>query len=611
MVVPARSASSRSPKPARLTVASSSAAAGSPGSASRGPVAATSRLERDVAAHLGEEPGGDPGRLADDRLRDAPPQQSQDPPQPAVGRLEEAAEHDGRGGALGMAGRFAGLPGLVDPADRPVILGIAAVDPGQVVERGAPARILRQRPDAGLLEPAERLVERRAERPVDGHHLAGRLHLAAEGPVRAGELVEREARQLDDHVIERRLEGGDGRAGHHVRDLGQPSPDRDLRRDPGDRVARGLRGERRRARDTRVDLDHGVVGRVGRQRELDVAAALDAERPDDREGRAAQPLVDGVGQRLDRGDDDRVAGVDAERVDVLHRAHGDARVVGVAHHLVLDLLPADEAALDHDLADRAGAQAGADPLPVGRLRLDDPATRATERERRPDDGRQPDVREGGVGRGRARLRRGPLDDRAGRVRLADPVEQVAERLAVLGHPDRLERRAEEADRVALEHAGIGHRGRQVERGLPAEPGQQSLRLFAGDDRLDRLNRQRLEVDHVGDGRVGHDRGRVRVDQDRPDPLGPEGAAGLRPGVVELGGLADHDRPRAEDEDRRGLGPRRAHEAALTCDRSRPRPRTGRTRPGRRAAQARLPGGTGRSRSAARDGAGPRPSRRSG
>ena len=85
------------------------------------------------------------------------------------------------------------------------------------------------------------------------------------------------------------------------------------------------------------------------------------------ERRAPEPLVDRVGQRLDRRDDDRVAGVDAERVDVLHRAHGDARVVGVAHDLVLDLLPADEAALDHDLADRARPQPGPDALPVGLL----------------------------------------------------------------------------------------------------------------------------------------------------------------------------------------------------------------------------------------------------
>src|SRR4029078_13468425 len=98
-------------------------------------------------------------------------------------------------------------------------------------------------------------------------------------------------------------------------------------------------------------------------RELDVAAPLDAQGPDDRERRASQPLVDLVGQRLDPRPDDRVARVYAQRIDVLHRAHGDARVLGVAHDLVLDLLPADEAALDHDLLDPAGAEARADPPP--------------------------------------------------------------------------------------------------------------------------------------------------------------------------------------------------------------------------------------------------------
>ena len=61
------------------------------------------------------------------------------------------------------------------------------------------------------------------------------------------------------------------------------------------------------------------------------------------------------------------------------RADRDARVVGVAHDLVLDLLPADEVALDHDLADRAGAQAGPDALVVlllGRRRCRRPCRRA-------------------------------------------------------------------------------------------------------------------------------------------------------------------------------------------------------------------------------------------
>ena len=456
-----------------------------------------------------------------------------------------------------MAGRFARLARLVDPADRLVGFGVAGEHAGQVVERRAPGRVLGQRPHARLLEPAQRLVERRAERPVDGHHLAGRLHLAAERPVGARELVEREARQLHDHVVERGLEGGHGRARDDVRDVRQPPPDGDLRGDPGDRIAGRLRRERGAAADARVDLDDGVLGRVRRQRELDVAAALDAERPDDRERGAAEPLVDRVGQRLDRRDDDRVAGVDAERVDVLHRAHGDARVVGVAHDLVLDLLPADEALLDHDLADRARPQAGPDPLAIGRLGLDDAAAGATEREGGPDDGRQADRRERHVGGAVARRLGRALDDRARGVRLPDPVEQVAERLAILGHPDRLERRAQEPDGVSFEDAGVGHRRGQVERGLAAQPGQQAVRPLPGDDRLDRLDRQRLEIDHVGHRRVGHDRGRVRVDEDRPHALGAQRPAGLGAGVVELGRLADDHRAGPEDQDRSRADHRRA------------------------------------------------------
>ena len=202
-------------------------------------------LERHVAPHLAEEPGGDPGRLPDDRFRDAAAEQAEEPPQPRVRRLEEPPQDDGGGGALRVSGALAGLTRFVDPADRFVGLGVAAVDAGEVVEGGRPLGILGEWSDARLLQPAERLVQRRAEGPIDRHHLAGRLHLAAEAAVGSRELVEREARQLDDDVVEGGLERGDRRAGHDVRDLGQPPPHRDLRRDPGDRVARGLARERR------------------------------------------------------------------------------------------------------------------------------------------------------------------------------------------------------------------------------------------------------------------------------------------------------------------------------------------------------------------------------
>ena len=87
------------------------------------------------------------------------------------------------------------------------------------------------------------------------------------------------------------LERRDGGARDHVRDLRQSPARGDLRGHSGDRVARGLGREGRRARDPRVHLDDRVLGGVRRERELDVAAALHAQGADDRERSAPQPLM--------------------------------------------------------------------------------------------------------------------------------------------------------------------------------------------------------------------------------------------------------------------------------------------------------------------------------
>jgi hypothetical protein len=71
--------------------------------------------------------------------------------------------------------------------------------------------------------------------------------------------------------------------------------------------------------------------------------------------------------------------------------------------------------------------------------------------------------------------------------------------------------------------------------------------FLGDDLLDRLPGDRLDVGDVGHFRVGHDGGRVAVDQDDLVTLFAQGLAGLGAGVVELAGLADDDRASANDQ----------------------------------------------------------------
>ncbi len=335
---------------------------------------------------------------------------------------------------------------------------------GQHIERGSPGRILGQEASPRLFQAAQRLVERCAEGAVDGHDLAGGLHLRAERAVGAGELVEREARQLDDDVVEGRLERSDGRAGDRVGDLVQPPADGDLGRHAGDGVAGRLGGQRRRTAHPRVDLDDGVVRRIGRERELDVAAALHAERPDDVEGRCAQALVNGIRQRLDGGHDDRIAGVDTQRIDVLHGADRDARVRRVSHDLVLDLLPARQVALDHDLPDGAQAKARAHAL-VERLTAGHDATAGpAQREGGAHDGRQPDGRKGTLGRGRSLSIVPALHDDRGGVGLTDAVEQVAEALPVLGHHDGLDGGAQQAGAHPLQQARACHLHGQVQPG---------------------------------------------------------------------------------------------------------------------------------------------------
>ena len=58
-----------------------------------------------------------------------------------------------------------------------------------------------------------------------------------------------------------------------------------------------------------------------------------------------------------------VARVDAHRVDVLDRADDHDVVVAVAHHLELELAPAEHRLLDQHLVDRARGEALGDDLP--------------------------------------------------------------------------------------------------------------------------------------------------------------------------------------------------------------------------------------------------------
>ncbi len=278
--------------------------------------------------------------------------------------------------------------------------------------------------------------------------------------------------------------------------------------------------------------------------ELDVATAgVDAHTADDRDADVAQLLVFAVGQCEDRRHSDRVTGVHADRVDVFDRAHDHHVVVAVAHELELVFLPALDALFDQHLVGRGIMDASAGDTVQFLGVVCNARTEAAHREAGAHHKREAeafgdrvhflermrDVRACGFGAGR-------LDD-------------LLERLTVLTAVDGFERGADELHVVLLQHTRLTEGDRGVERSLAAERGQQCVWAFLGDDAFEDRRGDRLDVGGIRHLRVGHDRGRVGIHEDDTDAFFAQHAARLGSRVIELGGLTDDDRARADDHDR--------------------------------------------------------------
>jgi hypothetical protein len=201
------------------------------------------------------------------------------------------------------------------------------------------------------LEAADRLAERLLKGAADRHDLADGLHLDGEGVVDVAELLEGEAGDLGDDVVDAGLEGRGGDAGDVVLQLVEGVADGQLGGDLGDREAGRLGGERRGARDAGVHLDDDLAAAAGIDGELDVAAAGgDADLGDDGARGVTHALVLAIGEGERGGDRDAVAGVYAHWIKILDRADDDEVVGAIAHDLELVLLPAEHGLLDQDLA---------------------------------------------------------------------------------------------------------------------------------------------------------------------------------------------------------------------------------------------------------------------
>ena len=162
------------------------------------------------------------------------------------------------------------------------------------------------------------------------------------------------------------------------------------------------------------------------------------------------------------------------------------------------------------------------------------------------------VKEGRMIDGQADLvqRLHPFGDRGDEPALrrfqADAVHRLAEQQPVLGHVDGMGAGADQLDAEFRQLARLVQRHRRVERGLPAHGGQQRVGPLALDDARDDVGRDRLDIGRVRQVRIGHDGGGIRVHQHHPVAFLLQRLAGLRAGIIELAGLADDDRPGADD-----------------------------------------------------------------
>jgi hypothetical protein len=250
--------------------------------------------------------------------------------------------------------------------------------------------------------------------------------------------------------------------------------------------------------------------------------------------------------------------VDAHGIEVFDGADDDAVVGLVAHDFHFVFLPAEEGFFDEDFVHGRKFDAASGNRFKFLLIVTDAAARAAERERGPDDERKladlfRDVA------GFVQIMR---DAGNGNVE-ADLEHQFLERKTVFAFVDGLGFRADHFDIVTLKCTVFVQCHRGVQRSLAAECGEQNefarraeafhFILLADDDFLHALGRDGFDVGAVGELRVGHDGGRIGVDEDNAVAFLAQGFAGLRAGVIELTRLADDDRAGADDEDAVDVG----------------------------------------------------------
>ena len=234
--------------------------------------------------------------------------------------------------------------------------------------------------------------------------------------------------------------------------------------------------------------------------------------------------------------------MDAHRIEVLHVADGDAVVATVANDLVLDLLPAAQAFLHQHLASAAGECAldrgRRAPTSVSTMPLPLPPKRiaAAQHDRQADDSRGLDARPRGEWQARLRAVLTPISARRCTKRARSSVSRMVE----IGVP---------RTRTPCRASTPASSSARPQFSAVCPPKESSSASTSSLTMMRSTNSgiDSDEVDAVGEVLAGLDRGDVRIDEDGGDALFAQRLERLRTRVVELAGLADLQRARAEHQ----------------------------------------------------------------
>mmetsp|Transcript_3258 Transcript_3258/g.5531 ORF Transcript_3258/g.5531 Transcript_3258/m.5531 type:complete len:870 (+) Transcript_3258:2518-5127(+) len=377
---------------------------------------------------------------------------------------------------------------------------------------------------------ADSLLDDLLELSADGHNLTNRLHRRSERVSDTVELLKIPTRHLGDDVIKGRLEACSGSLGDGVADHDEILSKSKLGGNICERVAGSLGSESGRAGETSIDFNNAVAHRGRVESVLNVTLTNDTKVANDLESGLTKHEVLIVGKSLRRGNDDRVTGVDTERVEVFHVTHGHTVVLAIANNFVLNLLPSAEILVDNNLVRCREC------LLTQRHKLvhifSETRTKTTKSEGGTNQNGKSNLLGSSLG-----LIHSVSRDGHGSV-LVNLSKLLGKGLAVLSIHDDRDRRSQDTNVVALKLSALVELDTNVEGSLTTHRHQDGVRTLLLDYTEDSVGCDGEKVDLVSEVLTGLNGGDVWVNEDNLDRFLFEGLNGLTSRVIELTGLAD-------------------------------------------------------------------------